>query len=196
MDSFFTPNLAYLALLGGVMMGMMAFVVPGTGLMEVLTIFLVGIAGYGLMQFGSRTWALLLILPAILAIYATYRHPRRWPRLAGNFLLALGFGLLYPHTRLGIVISGSIIFSLMMVFIHTQFQAIETIQATTPLDTVVGQIGEARSEIHHEGSVYVGGQLWSARSKTPIPAGTTVRVLDVKGITLIVEPISPSAATS
>jgi membrane-bound serine protease (ClpP class) len=55
--------------------------------------------------------------------------------------------------------------------------------------TVVGQIGETRSPVHNEGTVYVGSELWSARSAEPIAEGRRVRVLRLDGLTVEVEPV-------
>jgi membrane-bound serine protease (ClpP class) len=52
---------------------------------------------------------------------------------------------------------------------------------------MVGKIGEARSKIHEEGSVYVSGEMWSARSDNPIPAGSSIRVVRREGFILVVE---------
>ena len=52
---------------------------------------------------------------------------------------------------------------------------------------LVGQIGEARTKVNEEGSVLVAGELWSARSEKPIPAGSSIRVLRREGFILIVE---------
>ncbi len=58
---------------------------------------------------------------------------------------------------------------------------------THDLAGLVGQIGEARTKINDEGSVLVAGELWSARSEKPIPAGSSIRVLRREGFILIVE---------
>jgi membrane-bound ClpP family serine protease len=54
-------------------------------------------------------------------------------------------------------------------------------------DALIGQIGEARTEIHAEGSVQAGGELWSARSEKPIKMGSAVRILGREGFVLVVE---------
>jgi membrane-bound ClpP family serine protease len=56
------------------------------------------------------------------------------------------------------------------------------------LASLIGAVGEARSEVHDEGSVQVSGELWSARSETAIPDGAPVRVTGRDGFILIVEP--------
>jgi membrane-bound ClpP family serine protease len=52
---------------------------------------------------------------------------------------------------------------------------------------LVGQPGEARTEVYNDGSVQVSGELWSARSDHPIPAGSHVRVVGREGFVLVVE---------
>ena len=52
---------------------------------------------------------------------------------------------------------------------------------------LVGQVGEAKTRIHEEGSVQVAGELWSAGSKSPIPAGRQVKVTARDGFILEVE---------
>jgi membrane-bound ClpP family serine protease len=56
-------------------------------------------------------------------------------------------------------------------------------------DSVVGLIGETRSEIesHSAGSVLIEGEVWLARSKKPIPAGSMVRVVRQDGFVLTVK---------
>ena len=46
----------------------------------------------------------------------------------------------------------------------------------------------ARGEMTGPGWASVGGELWRARSETPLEAGERVRVRSVDGLTLVVEP--------
>ena len=68
------------------------------------------------------------------------------------------------------------------------------VQPTHDLKALVGAVGEARSEVHTEGSVQVAGELWSAYSDTLIPDGARVRVVGREGFMLKVEPISKESA--
>jgi len=52
---------------------------------------------------------------------------------------------------------------------------------------LIGQTGQAKTEIREGGSAQVAGELWSARSEKAIPASSRVRVLRREGFTLIVE---------
>lgn len=57
-------------------------------------------------------------------------------------------------------------------------------------DTLLGAQAQVRSRLDPKGQVRVEGELWTARSTSaePIPAGSTVRILAVDGLTLTVEP--------
>lgn len=59
-------------------------------------------------------------------------------------------------------------------------------QVSTGSEGMVGQLGEARSDLDPDGSVYVAGELWQAKSHAPIKNGALVMVQKVEGIHLIV----------
>ena len=40
-----------------------------------------------------------------------------------------------------------------------------------------GAVGTTLTEVHHDGSVDLGGEMWNAISQTPIPPGKQVRVV-------------------
>ena len=58
-----------------------------------------------------------------------------------------------------------------------------------------GTLGEVRRPLTPIGSVYAGGEEWTARSadERPIGRGTPIRVVGQEGLTLLVEPAEPSA---
>jgi membrane-bound ClpP family serine protease len=58
---------------------------------------------------------------------------------------------------------------------------------THDLGALIGQTGEAKTQVHESGSVQVAGELWSARSEKSIPAGSFVRVVAREGFSLVVE---------
>ena len=68
--------------------------------------------------------------------------------------------------------------------------------APTNADRVVGTTGLVTEEIDNiegKGQVNLSGQVWSARSSQTdgvIPAGREVKVLQIQGVKVIVEPIS------
>ena len=57
-----------------------------------------------------------------------------------------------------------------------------------------GEIGEVRRALDPSGSVYVAGEVWSARAVgDPVPVGGHVRVVGQDGLTLLVEAAGPEA---
>lgn len=191
METVLTANLAFLALLAGIFLGSMAFITPGTGLMEIGSLVLFLVAGYGMFQFGVRWWAVLVLLLGLVVQAYALRQPRRYLPLAlGVVLLAAGASFLFPGGNAVsplVAVGGSFVFGLLMWFMAAQMQVPTLPDDTTP-QRLIGALGVARSPIHHEGSVQIAGQLWSARSASPIPEGSEVRVVAVEGLILIVEP--------
>ena len=55
------------------------------------------------------------------------------------------------------------------------------------LSRLIGMIGEARTDISMDGTVYVGGEDWSARSEKKIRSGSQVEVIRRDGLILLVE---------
>jgi membrane-bound serine protease (ClpP class) len=63
-----------------------------------------------------------------------------------------------------------------------------------PIAALMGAGGVAQTLIAPTGIAFAGGEAWSARSRGPeIAPGTPVRVVDVQGLELIVEPSSDDA---
>jgi len=59
---------------------------------------------------------------------------------------------------------------------------------STGSEGMVGEIGEAVTDIDGKGKVHVVGELWDARSDRPVRKGERVIVKGLDGMTLIVEP--------
>ncbi len=61
-------------------------------------------------------------------------------------------------------------------------------KVATGTEALIGSIGTARTEIAEDGRVFIHGELWNAESASPIPTGAKVRIADVRGLRLTVEP--------
>ena len=57
---------------------------------------------------------------------------------------------------------------------------------------MIDAICEARTPLEPSGKVFVRGEYWDAVCSQPVPAGTRVRVVEVEGLVLKVEPCSIS----
>ncbi|UCE55241.1 MAG: nodulation protein NfeD [Desulfobacterales bacterium] len=60
---------------------------------------------------------------------------------------------------------------------------------TTGSRGLIGEIGTVKQALAPEGKVFVHGELWNAKAKEPIDAGTKVRVVNVDRLVLEVEPM-------
>jgi membrane-bound serine protease (ClpP class) len=61
---------------------------------------------------------------------------------------------------------------------------------TTGAEGLIGKEGRTRMPVTPEvpGQIDLHGEIWHARSREPLPAGATVRVVAINGLTLLVEP--------
>jgi membrane-bound serine protease (ClpP class) len=194
MEILSNPNIAYILLVVGFVLTLMAIVAPGTGLLEVGAFFLMALAGYAIYQIGFiNVWALIVLALALVPfVYATRKPKREWALALS--ILAIILGSLYLFQSNGIVPSVNPLLAIVVSFLTAGFiwlAVSKTMQAaqlapTNDLGRLIGRTGEAKTRVEEEGSVQVAGELWSARSEKPIPAGSRVRVLSREGFMLVV----------
>ena len=65
-------------------------------------------------------------------------------------------------------------------------------KAITGEQGMIDSIGVARTALEPVGKVLVQGEIWDARAKEKIPKGARVRVRELDGLTLVVEPVPES----
>jgi membrane-bound serine protease (ClpP class) len=68
-------------------------------------------------------------------------------------------------------------------------------KVATGRESMIGEVGVAKTDIDGEGRVFVHGEWWNAQSKVKIASGSKVRVVDVDGLTLSVDPLRPVEAS-
>lgn len=194
MDFLVEPNIAYLILLGGVLLGLMAIVSPGTGLFEVGAFFCLALAGYAVYNLSFNWWALVILVLSIVPFVYAIQKPKRELYLGFSiFLLVIGSVFLFAvdgwkpavNPFVALVTSG-LLSAFLWIVVRKTVQAAGT-RPSHDLEALIGLIGEAKSKIHEEGSVYVAGEMWSARSDKAIPAGSSIRVVRREGFILVVE---------
>ena len=194
MDFLLDPNIAYLILLGGILLAMMSLASPGTGLFEIGAFFCIVLAGYAIYRLSFNWWALVLLGLSIVPFVYAIQRPKRELYLALSILLLIvGSVFIFPRTEdqlmvnplVAILGSGSV--AVLLWFAVRKAVEATGMRPSHDLTALIGQIGEARTRINEEGSVLVAGELWSARSENPIPAGSSIRVLRREGFILVVE---------
>lgn len=194
-DIFINPNIAYLLLVIGLSLGMFAIFTPGTGFLEAAALIALVLAGWMVINLPINWWALVILVVGVFPFLLAVRFTQKRIYLIISIVsLVVGSIFLFDapgwqpavNPFLAIIIS-----TLVVIFFWVA--ATKTLQAaqmrpSQDLGALIGMVGEARTDIEGEGSIYVNGELWSARSSQPIRAGASVRVIDRQGLILIVEP--------
>jgi membrane-bound serine protease (ClpP class) len=194
MEFLLDPNVAYLILLTGVMLVMMAIVTPGTGIVEVGAFFCLALAGYAVYNLSFNWWAIVLLAASIIPFVYAIQKPKR-ELFLGLAILLLVAGSVFLFARengqpavnplVAVITSGLLAMFVWLVVRKTVQAALG--RPTHDLTTLIGQVGEARTNIHAEGSIQINGEMWSARSNQLIPKGSQVHVVRREGFILVVE---------
>jgi membrane-bound serine protease (ClpP class) len=125
--------------------------------------------------------------------------------LAGATCFVLGSLLLFDpagesyEVSLTVVLAIAATLAVLMAFVAMKIVQVRRLRPVTGLDELSGQVGVVRQALDPEGTVFVHGELWRARTSSgPIPVGTPVRVTGLAdGLTLEVELLEePAAATA
>ncbi len=199
MEFLIDANISYVLLVLGFLIAILALFSPGTGFMEVGALFALVLAGYGILNLQVNTWALailgLSLVPFGLAVAAKGRN--RLLFISASVLAFLvGSALLFPWNGMQPSVNPILIGLLSVLALGlawlTATKSVEAMvtQPSFDLNRLIGMTGEASSDIHGEGTVYVNGETWSARSSKFITAGSAVRVLSREGFTLVVEAVN------
>ncbi len=194
LDSVLLPNILYLVLVVGLWLAAMAAVTPGTGMLEMSALISLAIAGAGTLVLPFNLWALIpLAIGAAFFLLSLWRREEAvWLALSA-VALSVGSAYLYQgqagpavHPLLAVVASLSTVGFFWMA-IRRSLAAHKARRAHDP-QAVIGQIGEARTPLDTTGSIYVAGELWTARATQPVSVGGRVRVRSRDGLILDVEP--------
>ena len=194
MEFLFNPNIAYLLLVLGAILTLLAIVAPGTGMLEVGAFFCLALVAYIAYNIGMNPWALVILVLSLVPFFLATRKPKGGLWLGVSILGILVSSMYLFNTQgwlprvnpfLALVVS-ALAGGFIWLVVGKTIKAYHT-PPTLDLASLIGQVGEAKTSIHVEGSVQVAGELWSAQSEKPIPAGSRVRVVSREGFILVVE---------
>jgi membrane-bound serine protease (ClpP class) len=198
------PTITYLLLAVGLIIAVLALASPGTGILELGAIILILLAGAAIVVYdlAINVWALLALLVGVVLFVVSIRRPRQlWLLAASIAAIVVGSAFLFkgeewwiPGVNIYVALVVSVLSAVFFWFVAKKVIEAEQIRPRHDLSAVIGAIGEAKTDINQEGSVLAAGELWSARSDAPIPAGSRVRVVERDGFTLKVEAIEPLPA--
>jgi membrane-bound serine protease (ClpP class) len=194
---FLDPNVAYVLLVFGFMLAILAVLTPGTGILEVAGLFALGLAGWAIYILDVNLWALVILILGVFPFLIAVRRSGQLIYLAvaigalvvGSLFLIRGEGF-RPAVNPFLALVSSVVSGGFLWFAATKTLEASLARPTHDLSALIGQVGETRTTVHEEGSVYIAGEMWSAFSAEPIQTGEQVRVIGREGFVLEVEPIS------
>lgn len=196
-DFLLDPNIAYLILVGAALLTMMAVLNPGTGLLEIMALFLWLISGYIIFNKPINFWALGLMLLGVVLFLFSLRKLKSMVYL-GLSIAAVIVGSIFLFDQPGwqpavnpvLAVIVSIFVAGFVWLVAKKALEADAMRPSHNLEALIGAVGEAKTAIGDEGSVQVAGELWSAKSDQVLPEGTHVRVVARDGFILVVERIS------
>jgi membrane-bound serine protease (ClpP class) len=197
MEILINPNIAYLLTVVGVIMVIMALFTPGTGIIELGAFFVLLLAFWEISQLPINLWALALLILGVIPFILAVRMSHKLVYLA-IALVAFVIGSIYlfqgqywwqPGVNPFLAIITSALASGFIWIATTKVLESEKMRPQHDLTQLIGEVGEAKTDIFDEGSVQIESELWSAHSQVLIPAGSNVRVLKRDGFILEVEPV-------
>jgi membrane-bound serine protease (ClpP class) len=188
-----SPPVAYLLFLIGLGLLIFEFFTAGVGIAGVVGAGSLVLGSYGLDVLPARWWAVALLVFAMFgfAVDVQTGVPRVWTGvgtaclLLGSFFLYDGVSMTWFAYIAGI---GGVLLGMvqgMPAMVRTRFST-----PTIGREWMIGEIGTAETNVDPDGVVRVRDALWRARTNraTPISKGAGVRVAEIEGLVLEVEP--------
>lgn len=190
------PSVAYFLFVVGLALMVFEFFTVGVGLAGATGALAAVGAFTGFSHLPMNSWAVGLLVVGILGftidVQAGGLGP--WTFLGGAALVAGSLFLYGGSPRLDpawwvivLVVIGTVVFMLgaMTAVIRARFST-----PTIGREGMVGELGDAEVDVAPDGVVAIRGSRWRARTNraTPIRAGDRVRVVEVAGFVLEVEP--------
>ena len=193
-----SPAAAYLLLVIGLGLIIFEFFTAGVGVAGLVGAGSLVLSCYGLAILPVRPWAVALLVLAMFgfAIDVQTGVPRLWSGigfvslLIGSLTLYDGFSLSWITLLVGIGGTTLAMVGGMPAMVRTRFST-----PTIGREWMIGEEGEAVTNISPDGVVRVRGALWRARTNraTPIDLRDAIRVVEVDGLLLEVEPLEGGA---
>jgi membrane-bound serine protease (ClpP class) len=189
------PNFAFLMLAAGVLLLGIEFTHPGVVAPGVIGVILLFVALFSLSYLPINWAAAGLILLGFVLIALEGWFPTHGILTVGG-VVALTIGAVFlidtpiPAMRIRLSVAGAAALTLggISALLLRLVLRVRRRKPVTGREGLIGEHGVVRSPLTPEGMVLVHGELWRARSHTQLPAGSDIRVRQVHGLLLEVEP--------
>jgi membrane-bound serine protease (ClpP class) len=191
------PNVAYLALIVGLLMLVVAVTTPGTGFAEVIAVIALAVAAIGLIQLEANFAGVVLIIASFVLFALDVTQTTHGAlTLGGAVALVVGSLLLFPTGEGESVLSIWLVAGVTLLMVTVSlvfFSALMRWRKQHRVDNaaqgVVGQRGVVKTATAPltPGTAQVAGQLWTIEASEPIEPGTEIEVIGREGLTLKVK---------
>ncbi|MDQ3956885.1 MAG: nodulation protein NfeD [Actinomycetota bacterium] len=196
-----SPEIAFLLLLAGAFGIIFELYNPGIGLAGILGAGSLLMGFYGLSVLPTNWTGVLLIVLAVGFLLVDLHTAGLGAWTALGVALLIGGGLLLfagadPALSLSpwAIVAAVVVTVVFFVSVMTAALRVRLRRPITGEEAIVGMVGEARTDIAPEGTVWTKGTLWRARTmETGIAAGSKVQVKATEGLVLLVEPLHEDA---
>ncbi len=195
------PSVAYLALIVGLFMLLVAVTTPGTGVAEVIAFIGLAVAAIGLVRLSADFAGVLLIIVAfVLFIIDVTATTHGALTLGGAAALLIGSLMLFPVREgaeglpiwliVGVTLSTA---GLSALVLSALMRVRQQKRVDGAAQNVVGMTGVVKTIVQPAafGTAQIVGQLWTISADEAIEPGTNVEVLQRTGLTLHVKRINP-----
>ncbi|MCL4246536.1 MAG: hypothetical protein KJ065_00135 [Anaerolineae bacterium] len=190
----FDSNTIYLILFIGLWIGVTATYVPGTGVIELISIGVVLFGIYLLTTVTVNWWALILLILGVAGFLAVPFIKGRPTLIAGLGLAlqAIGSLFLFSQNPVSPVLVATCIGIVLLYHQLALRPALERNRTRSIIDeeeNLIGARGRVIKSFSPVGAVHVRGESWSAQSDHPLDMGEEVVVVERDGLTLFVEAV-------
>jgi membrane-bound serine protease (ClpP class) len=197
LDELMDPNLAFILLAIGALALYVEFNHPGAVIPGTVGVVFILVAAFALNLLPTRFASLILILAAFALFAAEAKFTSHGVFTVGGItLLTLGGLLLVdspiPEMRVHLItaLTVSIPLGIITAFLMTIALRARRNKIVTGEQGLIGETGVVQSALSPRGKVVVHGELWDAIASTSLPAGQSVVVRSLDGLTLHVDPAS------
>lgn len=194
-DILSTPDIAFMLLSLGSLGLLLEFYNPGLIFPGVAGIvcLMMGFVSFQILPF-NYAGIVLLLLAIGLFVTEVYVTSFGLLSLGGLISFALGALLLFDtpesDVRVGFEVVLAVTLALGLFFFYVAYYLVKAQKLSPQLgyEGLIGELGEAVSDISETGKVYLLGEYWDAQSESPISEGDKIEVLEYKkGLKLMVK---------
>ena len=192
------PNVAYLLMLAGVFGIIFELQNPGAMFPGIAGVIALIIAAFALQMLPVNYTGIALIALAVLLFILEVKVPSHGALTVGGIvamtvgsIMLIDSPLPFMKVSLSVIIPSVVFTAAFFLFAVGLGLRAQKRRVSTGSAGLLGETGEARTDVHAKGSVFVHGEYWKATSEQPIETGTPVEIVRVDGMTLKVRAKRP-----